>query len=153
MTDLPFTRDALREHTTGGSFERGQQYLQDGAVQSVEQTDERTLKAKVQGSDVHPYLVTVHFDTDHITDVECTCPYYEGSWCKHVVATLLKVLTDEEVPKSEPAAVATLVEDLTRQDLISLIERLAEHDPRLLDQIERERARLTGEPVPSESPS
>ncbi|MEF8815593.1 MAG: SWIM zinc finger family protein [Salinibacter sp.] len=153
MTDLPFTKDALREHTAGGSFERGQQYLQEGAVRSVEQTDEQTLKAKVQGSDVHPYLVTVRFDTDHIAGVECTCPYYEGSWCKHVVATLLKVLADEDVPKSEPAAVATLVEDLTRQDLISLIERLAEHDPRLLDQIERERARLTGEAVRSEGPS
>jgi hypothetical protein len=40
--------------------------------------------------------------------------------------------------------VADLVEDLDRSDLVSLVERLAEHDPRLLDQIERERARLMG---------
>jgi len=148
MPPLPLTIDQLRAHTAGGSFERGQQYLEDGAVQSVELTDDHTLKAKVQGSDVHPYLVTVQFDADHITAVECTCPYYEGSWCKHVVATLLKVLNSDEVPKSDPAAVADLVASMDRDELIALVERLVEHDPRLVDQIERERARLTGESTP-----
>lgn len=142
MAVLPLTKDELQEHTAGGSFERGRQYLQDGAVQSVQQTDDHTLKAKVQGSDVHPYLVTIQFDADRITEVQCTCPYYEGSWCKHVVATLLKVLNKDAVPKSEPAAVADLVENLDREDLISLVERLVEHEPRLLDQIERECTRL-----------
>ena len=150
MSVPPLTKDELREHTAGGSFERGRQYLQDGAVQALEQTDDHTLKAKVQGSDVHPYLVTIQFDADQVTGVKCTCPYYEGSWCKHVVATLLKVLEDDTVPKSEPAAVADLVEDLDRSDLVSLVERLAEHDPRLLDQIERERARLVGNREPTD---
>jgi len=148
MPPLPLTIDQLRAHTAGGSFERGQQYLEDGAVQSVELTDDRTLKAKVQGSNVHPYLVTVQFDADQITAVECTCPYYEGSWCKHVVATLLKVLNSDEVPKSDPAAVADLVASMDRDELVALVERLVEHDPRLVDQIERERARLTGESAP-----
>ena len=152
MNTLPLTIDQLREHTAGGSFERGRQYLQDGAVQSVERTHDHTLKAKVQGSDVHPYLVTVQFDTDHITAVECTCPYYEGSWCKHVVATILKVLDNDEVPKSDPAAVADLVADMDRDELATLIERLVKHDPRLLDQIEREQARLTEESAPSDGP-
>ncbi|WP_263785447.1 SWIM zinc finger family protein [Salinibacter grassmerensis] len=150
MNTLPLTIDQLRKHTAGGSFERGRQYLQDGAVQSVERTHDHTLKAKVQGSDVHPYLVTVQFDADHITAVECTCPYYEGSWCKHVVATILKVLDNDEVPKSDPAAVADLVADMDRDELATLIERLVKHDPRLLDQIEREQARLTGESAPSD---
>lgn len=143
MTALPLTKDELREHTAGGSFERGQQYLHEGAVKSVQQTDDHTLKAKVQGSDVHPYLVTIQFDADAITDVQCTCPYYEGSWCKHAVATLLKVLEDDNVPRSESAAVADMVGDLGRDELVSLIERLAEHDPELVDQIERECARLS----------
>ncbi|MCS3650954.1 putative Zn finger protein [Salinibacter ruber] len=150
MTPLPVTRDQLREHTAGGSFERGRQYFHDGAVQSVERTDDHTLKAKVQGSNVHPYVVTVQFEADHIAAVECTCPYYEGSWCKHVVATVLKVLDSDEVPKSDPAAVADLLADMDRDQLSTLIERLVEHAPRLLDQIERERARLIGESDPSD---
>lgn len=134
----------IKEHTAGGSFERGEQYLADGSVQSLKRTAEHTLKAKVQGSDVHPYLVTIQFGTDDVTDVRCTCPYHGGTWCKHIVAVLLKVLNTDEVPKTESAAVDDLVANLDRDDLVALIERLAEHDPRLLDQIKRERARLTG---------
>ncbi len=143
MAFPPLTKDDIRTHTAGGSFERGQQYLSNDAVRSLKQTDGHTLKAKVQGSDVHPYLVTIQFDADDITDVECTCPYHGGTWCKHIVATLLKVLEAGSVPKTDSAAVAELVGDLDRDGLISLVERLVEHDPRLLDQIKRESARLS----------
>jgi uncharacterized Zn finger protein len=145
MTFPSLTEDNIQEHTTGGSFKRGRQYLEEGAVQSLKQTDEQTLNAKVQGSDVHPYVVSIRFDTEHVTDVECTCPYYSGTWCKHIVATLLKALRVEDVPKTEPAAVADLVAGMDRDNLVALIERLVEHDPRLVDQIERERARLIGD--------
>jgi uncharacterized Zn finger protein len=137
------SRSDIKEHTAGGSFERGEQYLADGNVRSIKQTDEQTVKAQVQGSDVHPYLVTIQFDADDVQQVKCTCPYFEGSWCKHVVAVLLKVLEEDAVPAEESAAVDELVGDLERDALITLIERLVEHDPRLLDQIEREHARLT----------
>lgn len=139
----PLTEADIREHTAGGSYERGQQYLADGAVRSLEQTGEHTLRATVQGGDVHPYLVSIQFDDERITKVRCSCPYHEGAWCKHIVATLLKALQADEVPRTEPASVADLTEDLDRDALISLIERLVEHDPRLIDQIERERARLS----------
>lgn len=145
------TKETIEEHTAGGSLERGQQYFADGSVQSLKQTDDHTLKAKVQGTDVHPYLVTIQFDEDDITSVECTCPYHGGTWCKHIVATLLKILATDTVPKTEQAAVDELVAGLDRGDLVSLVERLVEHDPRLLDQIERERARLTGEAPQSDS--
>jgi uncharacterized Zn finger protein len=138
------TRSDIRAHTAGGSFERGQQYLADGNVRSIKQTDEHTLKAQVQGSDVHPYLVTIQFDADDVQAVKCTCPYYEGSWCKHIVAVLLKVLENGEVPAQDPAELKDLVADLDRSGLVSLIERLVEHNPELLDQIEREHARLSG---------
>jgi uncharacterized Zn finger protein len=144
MSLPPISRSDLQNHTSGGSFERGEEYLADGAVRSVKQADEHTLKAQVQGSDVHPYLVTIKFDANDIHKVKCTCPYYEGSWCKHVVAVLLKTLEADEVPAEESVEVGDLVEDLNRSELVSLIERLAEHDPGIIDQIERERARLTG---------
>lgn len=144
------TEDDIQAHTAGGSFKRGRQYLEDGAVQSLKQTDEHTLKAKVQGSDVHPYVVSIQFDADHVTDVECTCPYHSGTWCKHIVATLLKALSEEDVPKTDSFAVVDLVAGMDRDDLVALIERLVEHDPRLVDQIERERARLTGDAQRSE---
>jgi uncharacterized Zn finger protein len=139
------SRSVIQQHTTGGSFERGEQYRADGSIRSVKQTDEHTIKAQVQGSDVHPYLVTITFDETGIQKVTCTCPYHEGSWCKHIAAVLLEVLETDSVPTEEPAQVADLIDELDRPALVTLIERLVEHDPDLLDQIERERSRLTGE--------
>ncbi|MFP4228114.1 MAG: SWIM zinc finger domain-containing protein [Salinivenus sp.] len=141
----PLSKEDIRKHTAGGSFERGQEYFSGGAVRSLEQTGEHTLRAKVQGSDVHPYLVSIRFNAEEVTNVRCTCPYHGGSWCKHIVAALLKALSVDEVPLGEPATVADLTEGLDRKALVSLIERLVEHDPRLIDQLERECARL-GEP-------
>lgn len=145
------TKSQIREHTADGSFERGEQYLADGAVHSLTQFDDCTLKAQVRGHDVHPYLVTIEFADDTITAVECSCPYYEGSWCKHIVAVLLKTLEDDEIAQSEAAAVRDLVEGSSRDVLVTLLERLAEHNPQLIDQLEREYARLaedryTGDP-------
>jgi uncharacterized Zn finger protein len=142
MAFPPLTKDDIRARTAGGSFERGQQYLADGAVQSLDQTDAHTLKARVRGSDVHPYLVRIEFDADDVTKVECTCPYHGGSWCKHIVAVLLKVLQGDPLRTSEPAAVADVVSDLDRAQLVALLERLAEQHPPLLETLKTEHDRL-----------
>jgi uncharacterized Zn finger protein len=145
MTLPNLTQSEIQEHTSGGSFERGQEYLAEGAVLSLERPNKETLKAQVQGSDVHPYIVTVQFDDEAIRKVQCTCPYFEGSWCKHIVATLLKALKQEEIPVAESRQVHDLVRDLNRDDLVTLLDRLVEKDPRLLDEIRDERAQLSTE--------
>ena len=144
MTIPNLTREKIQEHTSGGSFERGQEYLSDGSIRSIKRTDEHTLKAQVQGSDVHPYLVSIKFDEDDIQKVQCTCPYHEGSWCKHIVAVLLKTLRQNEIPVTESVRVRTMLETLDRDEVITLLEKLVEKDPGLLDEIESERARLAG---------
>lgn len=145
MTLPNLTRSHIKEHTSGGSFERGQEYLAEGAVLSLERPDEQTLKAKVQGSDVHPYLVTIKFDEENVRTAQCTCPYFEGSWCKHIVAVLLKALKQDEIPVSESRQVHELVRDLDRDELVALLDRLVEKDPRLLDEIRDEQARLAAQ--------
>ena len=137
------TKDDIRAHTAGGSFERGQQYLADGAVQSLDQTGPHTLKARVHGSNIHPYVVRIEFDADDVTAVECTCPYHGGSWCKHIVAVLLNVLERDSRSTSEPAAVADVVSDLDRAQLVALLERLAEQHPSLLEPLKTERDHLS----------
>ncbi len=145
MTIPNLTRDQIQSHTSGGSYERGQEYFADGAVRSLKRTGDHVLKAQVQGSDVHPYLVTIKFDEDDIRKVQCTCPYHEGSWCKHIVAVLLKTLATDEVPLDESAEVSDLVHELNRTQLVRLLERLVEEDPELLEKIQDERARIAGE--------
>jgi len=138
MTIPNLTREKIEEHTSGGSFERGQQYLADGAVRALKRPTPRTIKAQVQGSDIHPYLVTVTFDERAVQSVKCTCPYFEGSWCKHVVAALLKTLKQDEIPVAESGRLGNLVADLDRKELVTLLERLVERDPRILDEIRAE---------------
>jgi uncharacterized Zn finger protein len=143
MTIPDLTREQIQEHTSGGSFERGQEYLSNGAIRSIKRTDEHTLKAQVLGSDVHPYLVSIKFDEDDIQKVQCTCPYHEGSWCKHIVAVLLKTLKQDEIPVTEALRIRTMLETLDRDEVITLLEKLVEKNPELLDDIESARAHLT----------
>ena len=142
MTIPNLTRDKIQEHTAGGSYERGQEYLSNGAVRSIKRTDKHSLKAQVQGSDVHPYLVSIKFDETDIRKVQCTCPYHEGSWCKHIVAVLLKTLKQEEIPVSESTRVQSLTRDLERDLIVTLLERLVENNPELVEEIETEHDRL-----------
>ena len=143
MTIPNLTRSKIEDNTSGGSFKRGQEYLSEGAVRSLKRTDPHTLKAQVQGSNVHPYLVTIKFDENDILKVQCTCPYHEGSWCKHIVAVLLKTLKLEDIPVVESDRLNTLVDDLERNELITLLERLIEKHPRLLDEIQEETPRVS----------
>ena len=136
MTIPNLTREKIQEHTTGGSYERGQEYLSNGSVRSIKRTDEHTLKAQVQGSDVHPYLVSIKFDADDIRKVQCTCPYHEGSWCKHIVAVLLKTLKQEEIPISESTRVRTIIHELEREQIVAILERLVEENPQLINEID-----------------
>jgi uncharacterized Zn finger protein len=138
MTIPNLTRTKIEENTSSGSFERGQEYLADGAVRSIQRTDEHTLKAQVQGGDVHPYLVTITFDANDIQSVQCTCPYHGGSWCKHIVAVLLKTLKQQEIPVAKPARLNDLVGDLSRTEIIALLKRLVQRDPKILDEIRNE---------------
>lgn len=136
MTIPNLTLEKIQEHTAGGSYDRGQEYLSDGAVRSIERTDEHTLKAQVQGSDVHPYLVSIEFDAEDIRRVQCSCPYHGGSWCKHIVAVLLKTLKQEEIPISESTRVRSLTRDLDRDQIVTLLERLVEENPQLINEID-----------------
>jgi uncharacterized Zn finger protein len=81
----------IRHHVIAQSFERGQGYYRNGSVTSLIQRG-NVLSASVEGSEVDPYRISIHFDKGGITSAICTCLYdYEG-WCKHIVATLLTCL-------------------------------------------------------------
>ncbi len=143
MSIPTLSREMIQEHTAGGSYERGQQYLADGAVRSIKRPDNNTLKAQVQGSDVHPYLVSIKYDDNGIQTVKCSCPYHEGSWCKHIVAVLLKTLKQDDMPGSRSEKTRNLVKNLDRDEMIALFGRLVEQNPSLLETIQEERERLS----------
>lgn len=129
------TEATIQEHTADGSFERGRQYFERGAVQHIEQRGQE-ITARVKGSHYIPYAVHVSFNRRGITDVECTCPYHEGAWCKHIVATLLTTLQQNGEVAAAPALRERL-RALNHQQLVDLVEQLADADPAIVDDVER----------------
>lgn len=119
-------------------IERGERYYADGAVFSLIRRGD-VIDADVEGSDVEPYRVQVLLDGEDLDGATCTCPYDWGGWCKHIVAVLLTLQHDPEVLDERPPLAETLGE-LTKDQLVELLEALVRDHPALIDEVE-ERAR------------
>ena len=133
--DIPgLTETTIREHTEEGSFERGERYLEEGAVQHID-VSPGEVEAHVQGSETLPYTVSIQYGDEGITQVNCTCPYHEGSWCKHIVAVLLAHLRGAE---ERTLTLQALLSDMSRDELVALVERLADRDPRVKEWVQEE---------------
>ena len=128
----------IREHAASGSYERGSDYRDDGAVLSLRRTSTGTVDALVKGSQYAPYSVRIRHDDKAITSVECSCPYFAGAWCKHVVAALLSCLDEEAAHLLETAS--QLAKHLNREELAELLDRVSEKHPELLAWIRAELA-------------
>lgn len=134
------TKAVIQENTAGGSYERGEEYFERGAVRFVEQRNGE-IEAAVKGSHYLPYAVHIQFDERGIQAVECTCPYHGGTWCKHIVATLLRCL-EESSEDEEATSVAALLDGLDRETVVAIVQRLAARHPELTDSIKQELSRL-----------
>src|SRR3954464_11464313 len=71
--------------------QRGENYYYDGNVISIEEIEDNTWDAEVEGTEL--YNVEVKLKNKTITTYSCDCPY-DGVTCKHVVAVLF-TLRDE----------------------------------------------------------
>lgn len=92
------------------TFLRGEAYYRSGQVLSVKnEADGASYRAAVKGSNRSRYEVEVAFDRDGEVGASCGCTAYAPlSYCKHIVAVLLKLTEaiedgtpDEEEPASE----------------------------------------------------
>jgi uncharacterized Zn finger protein len=82
------------------------------------------IAAEAAGSDYEPYRVQVTLADYGIGDTSCTCPYDWGGICKHIVATLLAAIHEPETI-SEKLPIATLLADLTAEQLRQILLRVA----------------------------
>lgn len=124
--------DTIESNAEAGSISRGKEYVESGAVRSLRRVADDRVEAYVQGSGIAPYLVDIRHDDGGIVSAECTCPYVEGSWCRHIVATLYAVLASSDRAER---SLNELLDDFDRVELIHLIERLAEVYPGIVDMI------------------
>jgi uncharacterized Zn finger protein len=128
----------IRALTTHETFERGREYWRSGAVSAlVRRGDE--LTARVEGNEIEPYRVTARLHEGGVADAHCTCAYDWGGYCKHIVATLLKLANDSGTVTERPP-LRELLEALDRDRLVDLIVGRLDSDPDLAGWIEAELA-------------
>ncbi|MEG3895033.1 MULTISPECIES: SWIM zinc finger family protein [unclassified Microcoleus] len=149
---IPKLSETTIEHNTSAqSLKRGEAYYLAGNVTSAVLRG-NIVQAVVEGSEVEPYRVTVPFeDTGLASTLSCTCPYDNGGWCKHIVATLLLCLRQPEIIE-QGATLEQLLDRLNDVQTQQLIQHLVKKEPSLIDAIERY-INLSAIPAPSNQPT
>ena len=134
MPILKLDESYIRQFAQERSFQRGEEYFENGAVNSMTQRGQ-TLSVEVEGSQYDPYHVSIEFDEGGILNALCSCPYDWGGWCKHIVAALLEYM---EAPESveDKAEVQELLASISSETSVSLLHALLSEKPELLEWIE-----------------
>jgi len=139
-----FTVGDLLARAGAGSFERGQQYVDQ--VTDLHRSPQG-VRATVAGG--YPYDVLLTFDRELGVDGQCNCPYgEEGNFCKHCVAVGLALLDAESEPDADPLAGPALDPDpirrylatLSQAELADRLRTQAAVDPALLRRLTLEAA-------------
>lgn len=133
MVESGINEAMIRQKATPKSFGRGEQLVQNDAVESLTRRGD-SWQAQVAGSEGLSYRVSVWRRGDGEMEALCSCPYEYGGWCKHIVAVTLAAVRAPQTVEEKPE-LGALLEPLERDQLISLLLKLAERDPDLADDI------------------
>ena len=131
---LNLTEVSIQSYASGESFHRGREYYEDGAVLTVSRRGEE-LFAEVQGSEHRPYQVHISLRSGVFQNSDCSCPYDWGGICKHVVAALLECIHHQDRIQEHPS-IEDVIDRLDRDQLKTLIVKLAQRQSDLADRIE-----------------
>ncbi|MBD2864621.1 SWIM zinc finger family protein [Paenibacillus oceani] len=109
---------------------RGQAYADEGSVLSIEEQEDGTYYAEVEGSELYEVYVELD-ESGNVVSAECDCPYDYGPVCKHQAAALIE-LRDQLAEQPERADQRTAKESLeqlleaeSKESLVQLLLSLA----------------------------
>ena len=142
-SDPTLTEAAVRDLARPQSYDRGENYYDEGAVVELVRRGE-TIRAAVEGSQYEPYQVRIELDKTGVVDTACSCPYDHGGICKHRVAVLLTYVRDPGRIDQRPP-VSELVTDANPEDLRDILIDLVESRPELAEQVESRLETLEGD--------
>ncbi len=132
-TAFSLNEDLILSKVTEKSFERGEDYYNDGMVESLVQRGSR-LFAEVLGSEEDPYHVGVYLQEDDFS-ASCTCPYDWGGYCKHIVAVCLTWMHDRDSVEAR-TPIEELLSELDAERLRSLVLAVVETDPGISETVD-----------------
>ena len=111
------TLDNFDQQLPKDLLKKAQPYFQNGSVLYVDQNDDGTWQAEVDGTDTYSFEITL--DGRVITDSFCDCPV-ESATCKHVVAVLFALREELKKQAKQPKRAAKS-KKLTISDLVQQV--------------------------------
>jgi len=138
---MPINEAFIRSIANAKSFARGQDYYDSETVTDLEKRGD-ILTALVEGSQDEPYQVTINFKGTEFVSADCDCPYDMGGQCKHVVAVLLAYLHESGEIVEKPS-IETVLADVSREKLLSLLTDILKEQPQLISWVEGQLVRPT----------
>lgn len=134
MTNAKLTETTIRAGATEKSYQRGLDLYRNGAISNTAIQGQH-LSGECEGSYSPFYKVRIELDGGGIRSASCNCEYDFGGYCKHIVALLLVYINSPKrfVLRKEPKE---LLADLTREQLLALVEKLLKERPDLYDLVE-----------------
>ncbi len=111
---------------------RGRDYIDNITdLKSVNNDQYNQWRAKVRGTQMYRVVIQTDRTTDIIRFVSCSCPF-DGTICKHQVATLYAILmSDHEKPMKATDKVSDLLSKLTFEELKEFVQARTEEDDKL----------------------
>lgn len=117
-------------------LKRGRDYYKNGAIISLEYSDEIDGEyiAEVEGSEIYNVYVDID-ESGQITRVDCDCPY-DFEFCKHIAAVLYcqrDMNENEKMPTKSKETLASLLSKCSKEQLQKIILEHSEEDKSFRD--------------------
>lgn len=135
------TKEDIEELFDGSIFSRGEEYFEEGLVESIELLDNNTIIGAVVGDE--RYKVTISLDSEGDIICDCTCPCEFN--CKHSAALLLKWISEKEGFNERKESIGTtdnedkfskepiekIISDKSKEELVILVTEMISRNPEL----------------------
>ncbi len=111
----------LQRNISSKIYQRGEEYFKEGCVTDLQDIGNGEWTAEVEGN-YDDYTVKIKLDkNNNVKEWYCNCPY-DGIICKHVVAVMLAINEQIELPKPKTgkktkAEWANIIEDTSEKEL------------------------------------
>lgn len=115
----------IADHTDPGSFHKGSTI--DPAAISGHTVTDKSIKAFVQGSTIHPYEVHIKL-VEGVPITYCSCPV-QHQWCKHCVAVGLRSIALFQAP--EDRFLENFVETASPSEIVSAFRKIFQWEPQV----------------------
>ncbi|WP_010191591.1 SWIM zinc finger family protein [Bacillus sp. m3-13] len=122
----------FQNHINKKILQRGYDYFLDGYILETYLIEENKYVFQVDGTEIYEVKVLLN-DNDDITHSECVCPFDYEAICKHQVAAYYKIVElkrNGEYPSDQNSQtnLHSVLNDLSKKELIKIIEELTEKD-------------------------